>query len=98
MKNQNDFCLSLKASLFENNGDLEDICEDLHYHGYHRAINTIGRFSTDIHNYRVFLEKDWKKTNTTNMMGRVKTEIKRRSRVVSAFPSDASLNRLIGSI
>jgi len=98
VKSQNDFRLSLKTALFENNGDLEDICEDLHYHGYHKAVDTIERFSTDIHNYRVFPEKHWKKISTTNMMERVNKEIKRRSRVVGAFPSDSSLVRLIGSI
>ena len=77
---------------------IEDICEDLHYHGYYKAVDTIERFSADIHNYRGFPEKHWKKISTTNMMERVNKEIKRRSRVVGAFPSDASLIRLIGSI
>jgi transposase-like protein len=98
VKSQNDFRLSLKTALFENEGDLEDICEDLHYHGYYKAVDTIERFLADIHNYRVFPEKHWKKISTTNMMERVNKEIKRRTRVVGAFPSDASLIRLIGSI
>lgn len=35
---------------------------------------------------------------STNLMERVNKEIKRRSRVVGAFPSEESLIRLIGSI
>ncbi|MDD1727871.1 MAG: transposase [Methanospirillum sp.] len=75
VKSQNDFRPSLNAAFFKNNGDLEDICEDLQYHGYHKAVDTIERSSTDIHIYRVF-QKNWKKISTTNMMERVNKKLR----------------------
>jgi transposase-like protein len=40
----------------------------------------------------------WKRIRTTNMVERVNAEIKRRTKVVVAFPIRESLLRLIGSI
>ena len=98
IKSQDIFRPFLKAALFENNGDLNEIAEDLHYHGYTKAVGTIERFYSDIHNYQTFPKEHWKKIRTTNLMERVNKEIKRRARVVGAFPSEDSLIRLIGSI
>ena len=39
-----------------------------------------------------------RKIRTTNRLERINKEIKRRSRVVGAFPNDASLLRLGGAI
>ncbi len=98
IKSQDTFRPFLKATLFENNGDLNEIAEDLQYHGYTKAVGTIERFYPDIHNYQTFPKEHWKKIRTTNLMERVNKEIKRRARVVGAFPSEDSLIRLIGSI
>jgi len=98
VKSQDTFRPSLKAILFDNKGDLSEIAEDIHYHGYYKAAGTIERFLPDIQNYKHFPKEHWKKIRTTNLMERVNKEIKRRARVIGAFPSDESLIRLIGSI
>lgn len=98
VKAKDDFLVSLKAAIFENEGDILDIAEELHYCGYCKAADTIERFLPDIHNYQAFPQKHWKKIRTTNLVERVNKEIKRRTRVVGAFPSDDSLIRLVGSI
>ena len=98
VKSQENYHPYLKAALFENNGDLMEIAEDLHYNGYRKASETIERFLPDIRNYQAFPKQHWKRIRTTNLMERVNKEIKRRSRVVGAFPSEDSLIRLIGSI
>jgi len=55
---------------------------------------TIDRFSQDIGNHRAFPKEHWKKIRTTNGLERINKELKRRSRVVGAFPNDGSLLRL----
>ena len=52
----------------------------------------------DVGNYRAFPKAHWKRIRTTNMVERINVEIKRRSKVVGAFPSQDSVTRLIGSI
>ena len=97
-KVRKDYIPFLKGAIFENEDDIMSIAEDLHYNGYLKAANTIERFLPDIHNYLTFPKEHWKRIRTTNLMERVNKEIKRRSRVLGAFPSDDSLVRLIGSI
>lgn len=98
MKSQGIYRQFLNAALFEHNGELTEIAEDLHYNGYRKAAETIERFLPDIRNYQTFPKQHWRRIRTTNLMERVNKEIKRRSRVVGAFPSEDSLIRLIGSI
>ncbi len=40
----------------------------------------------------------WRRTRTNNVQERTNREIKRRSRVVQVFPSEASLTRLVGAV
>ena len=54
--------------------------------GYKSAADTLESFQYDIMNYTQFPEKHWKKIRTTNMMERTNKELKRRSKVVGAFP------------
>jgi putative transposase len=49
-------------------------------------------------NYMQFPEKNWKKIRTTNMMVRANKEVKRRTKVVGAFPNKQSVLRLAVSI
>jgi len=49
-------------------------------------------------NYRSFPPEFWKKIRTTNLLERINRELKRRSKKIGAFPSDASLLRLAISI
>jgi putative transposase len=48
--------------------------------------------------YFKFDEKYWKKIRTSNPLERLNREIKRRTRVVSIFPSESSCIRLISAI
>ena len=66
--------------------------------GFSRAADTIHRFNHGLMNYRSFPPEFWKKIRTTNLLERVNKELKRRSRKIGAFPNDASLLRLAGSI
>ena len=45
-----------------------------------------------------FPKEHAKRIRTTNMMERVNKELKRRTKVVGAFPNEESLLRLVGSI
>jgi transposase-like protein len=49
-------------------------------------------------NYTQFPQSNWKKIRTTNMMERTNKEIKRRSKVVGAFPNKESVLKLVVSI
>ena len=77
---------------------LEEFAIQLDERGLSRAADTIRRFSPGLLNYRPFPTEFWKKIRTTNLLERVNKELKRRSRKIGAFPNDASLLRLAGSI
>ena len=83
------------------NGDEDElglVAQDLDKRGYSKAADTIERFLFDVGNYRAFPKCHWKRIRTTNMVERVNAGMKRRSKVVGAFPSPESVIRLIGSI
>ena len=48
--------------------------------------------------YKGFPRGHWRRIRTTNLSERINKEIKRRSRVVGAFPNDDSFLRLAVSI
>ncbi len=48
--------------------------------------------------YLAYPKELWKKIQTNNFQERLNKEIKRRTRVVGAFPSEASVMRLVGSL
>ncbi len=56
--------------------------------------DTIDRFSQDICNHKAFPKEHWKKIRITDGLERINKELKRRSRVVGAFPNDGALLRL----
>lgn len=84
-------CLSDHALLLAYAKELENS-------GFSRAADTIYRFEHGLMNYRAYPPEHWKKIRTTNLLERVNKELKRRSRKIGAFPNDASLLRLAGSI
>ena len=45
-----------------------------------------------------FPAEHWKKIRTSNCMERINREIKRRTRVVSIFPNEASCLRLVSAV
>jgi len=77
---------------------LQEYAVQLDDRGLSRAADTIHRFHHGLLNYRAFPPEFWKKNRTTNLLERVHKELKRRSRKIGAFPNDASLLRLAGSI
>ena len=84
-------CLSDSARLL-------DYADQLDARGLSRAADTIHRFQSGLMNYRSAPPEFWKKLRTTNLLERVHKELKRRSKKIGAFPNDASLLRLAGSI
>ena len=48
--------------------------------------------------YLGFPPSHWKRLRTNNVQERANREIKRRSRVVQVFPSEESLERLVGAV
>ena len=79
-------------------GRLAEYAVQLDERGLSRAADTIYRFQHGLMNYRAFPPEVWKKIRTTNLLERVNRELKRRTRKIGAFPSDASLLRIAGSL
>ena len=52
----------------------------------------------DVLAFRHFPKDHWRKIWSTNLLERVNEEIKRRTRVVGIFPTDASITRLVGAV
>jgi len=77
---------------------LQDLADDMNARGYRKAANTIERFLPGLMSYMAFPKQHWKRIRTTNMMERVYKELKRRTKVVGAFPNEEALLRLVGSI
>jgi len=88
---------TLKECLIDSHR-LQEFADQLDGRGLSRAADTIHRFQTGLMNYRSFPPEFWKKIRTTNLLERVNKELKRRSKKIGAFPNDASLLRLAGSI
>ena len=53
---------------------------------------------TDVLAYMSFPEEHWTQIYSTNSLERLNREIKRRSNVVSIFPNDAAIERLVGAL
>ena len=88
----------LKSALNGNEEKLSEIAMELEQMGCYKAADTVELFMLDVANYRSFPKEHWRRIRTTNMVERVNAEIKRRTKVVGAFPSQSSLLRLVVSI
>jgi len=97
-KHQSDVSALVKSALNGNEDKLSSVATRLEQMGFRSAANTVERFMFDLGNYRDFPVYHWRRIRTTNMVERVNAEIKRRTKVVGAFPSCESLLRLVGSI
>ena len=62
------------------------------------AKSNLLHFLFSLWNYRSFPRTHWRRIRTTNGLERINKELKRRTRVVGAFPSDQSFMRLGVSI
>jgi putative transposase len=78
----------------EDQSKMAELSAQLVQMRYSKSADTIDRFSQDIWNHRAFPKEHWKKIRTTNGLERINKELKRRSRVVGAFPNDGALLRL----
>ena len=96
-KHQKEVVEGLKEA-YGNEQRLQDLTDDLNARGYRKASNTIERFLPGLMSYTAFPKQHEKRIRTTNMMKWVNKEIKRRTKVVGAFPNEESLLRLVGSI
>jgi putative transposase len=96
-KKQKELAEKIKESVVDRQ-KYNDLIMELDRMGYKGAADTLENFQYDIMNYMQFPEKHWKKIRTTNMMERTNKELKRRSRVVGAFPNKESVLRLAVSI
>lgn len=79
---------------FEDELKMMELAAQLRQKRYSKSAETIERFSQDIWNHRAYPKAHWKKIRTTNGLERINKELKRRSRVVGAFPNDGALLRL----
>jgi len=79
---------------FEDQAKMAELAAELSLKKYLKSADTIDRFSQDIWNHRAFPKEHWKKIRTTNGLERINKELKRRSRVVGAFPNDGALLKL----
>jgi len=77
---------------------IQELITDLESRGYSKSADTIERFRFSLWNYKAFPRKHWRRIRTTNGLERINKELKRRTRVVGAFPSDQSFMRLGVSI
>jgi transposase-like protein len=82
----------------ENETEMQQLYLDLESRGYSKSVGTIEHFQFSLWNYRSFPRNHWKRIRTTNGLERINKELKRRTRVVGAFPSDQSFMRLGASI
>jgi putative transposase len=82
----------------EDDIKLQQLVAQLHDSDYSKAAETIEMFIFDIGNYKAFPREHRKRIRTTNSVERINKELKRRSRVVGAFPSDQSLMRVVGCL
>jgi len=96
-KKQKEVADKIKEALVDRQ-KLQELIRELDNMGYKSAADTIESFQFDVMNYMQFPKNDWRRIGTTNMMERTNKEIKRRSKVVGAFPNQESVLKLVVSI
>jgi putative transposase len=82
----------------EDETKMHELILEIESRGYSKAADTLERFRFSLWNYRSFSREHWRRIRTTNGLERINKELKRRTRVVGAFPSDRSFMRLGVSI
>jgi transposase-like protein len=96
-KHQKEVAEKIKEAM-EDPLQLSEVKEYLEERRFNKAIETLDRFHFDTHNYQAFPKEHWRKIRTTNILERVNKELKRRSKVIGAFPNEEALLRLSVSI
>jgi putative transposase len=82
----------------EDETKIQELIRELESRGYSKAADTLEHFQFSLWNYRSFPSSHHRRIRTTNGLERINKELKRRTRVVGAFPSDKSFMRLGVSI
>ena len=82
----------------EDETKMQELILELEGRGYSKAADTLEHFRFSLWNYRSFSREHWRRIRTTNGLERINKELKRRTRVVGAFPSDKSFMKLGVSI
>jgi len=82
----------------EDETKMQELIRELESRGYFKAADTLEHFQFSLWNYRSFPSSHHRRIRTTNGLERINKELKRRTRVVGAFPSDKSFMRLGVSI
>ena len=85
-------------TVLEDETKMQELILELEGRGYSKAADTLEHFRFSLWNYRSFSREHWRRIRTTNGLERINKELKRRTRVVGAFPSDRSFMRLGVSI
>jgi putative transposase len=66
--------------------------------GLEKASDMFEQWYSSLYNYLAFNKNNHKRLRTTNVIERVNSEIKRRTKKIGAFPNDNALMRLTVSI
>jgi putative transposase len=82
----------------EDETKMQELIRELESRGYSKSADTLEHFQFSLWNYRSFPPSHHRRIRTTNGLERINKELKRRTRVVGAFPSDKSFMRLGVSI
>ena len=82
----------------EDETKTHELILELESRGYSKAADTLERFRFSLWNYKSFPVSHQRRIRTTNGLERINKELKRRTRVVCAFPSEQSFMRLGVSI
>lgn len=88
---------TLVKKAMETPEELLRVSEDLKT-SYPRVSRLIEKYYYDLFNYQAYPRHMWKKLRTTNMLERTIEEIKRRTKVIGAFPDRESALRLATTI
>lgn len=89
---------TLLKTAMDSPDTLQEHREWLRKNGYEKVVTVIDRYLPNLFNYLDSPRHMHTKLRTTNMLERTNAEIKRRSKVVGAFPSEQSAMRLVVSI
>ena len=82
----------------EDETKMQELIRELESRGYSKSADTLEHFQFSLWNYRSFPRNHCRRIRTTNGLERINKELKRRTRVVGAFPSEKSFMRLWASI
>jgi putative transposase len=63
-----------------------------------KAAEVVAAAEEDVVAYMAFPQEHWTRIYSTNPLGRLNEEVKRRTNVVGVFPDEASAIRLVGSV